>query len=128
MFCAPTFMFCALPSDSITSAIAVNGGTITTSTSVISPRSSSIDSTKRADSACVIFIFQLAATIFFLMNSIHHEDHEGHEDRGNQIKASCSACPSWLFIRQGSYAWQFLSFQKFQRRTATGGNKGHFIG
>jgi len=37
---------------------------------------------KTRDSARVMFIFQLAATIFFLMNSIHHEDHEGHKDRG----------------------------------------------
>src|ERR1700675_3994664 len=81
MFCAPTLMLCEAPSASITFAIAVNGGTITTSTSVMSPRSSNNDWTKRADSACVMFIFQLAATIFFLMSSIHHEDHEGHEER-----------------------------------------------
>src|ERR1700719_2966482 len=76
MFCAPTLMLCDAPSACITFAIAVNGGTITTSTSVMSPRSRTNDSTKRADSACVMFIFQLAATIFFLMNSIHHADHE----------------------------------------------------
>ena len=61
-------MFCALPNASVTFAIAVNGGMITTSTSLISPMSrSNNDSTNRADSACVMFIFQLAATIFFLM-------------------------------------------------------------
>src|SRR5207248_7259184 len=101
MFCAPTFMFCALPSDSITFAIAVNGGTITTSTSVISPRSSSIDSTNRADSACVIFIFQLAATIFFLMSSnCHYERSEESLDLSRHGKSHviCAtmhgSCPS----------------------------------
>src|SRR5438132_8225121 len=65
MFCAPTLMFCALPNDSVTFAIAVKGGMITTSTSDMSPRSSSNDSTNRPASACVMFIFQFAATIFF---------------------------------------------------------------
>src|SRR5882762_666132 len=83
MFCAPTLMFCALLSDSVTFAIAVKGGMMTTSTSEISPRSRSNDSTKRADSACVMFIFQFAATIVFLMSSNHHE---GHEDGRNQIQ------------------------------------------
>ena len=64
MFCAPTLMFCALPSASVTFAIAVNGGIMTTSTSAMSPISSSSDLMNAADSACVMFIFQLAATIF----------------------------------------------------------------
>jgi len=62
---------CALPSASVTFAIAVNGGIITTSTSVISPMSRRRnDSTNRADSACVMFIFQLAAYDFLRMDLI----------------------------------------------------------
>src|SRR5690242_9167711 len=81
-------MFCALPSASITFAIAVKGGTITTSTSVMSPRSSSIDSTNRADSACVMFIFQLAATIFFLMRfNCHSERSEESLDLSRRGKS-----------------------------------------
>src|SRR6202171_6779712 len=87
MFCAPTLMFCALPSDSVTFAIAVKGGIMTTSTSEISPRSRSNDSTKRADSACVMFIFQFAATIFFLMSSNHHEGHEGRKKTKTNLSA-----------------------------------------
>jgi hypothetical protein len=60
-------MLCALPNASLTLAIAVNGGMITTSTSLISPTSRRKESTKCADSPCVMFIFQLAAMIFFLM-------------------------------------------------------------
>src|SRR6266540_531760 len=85
IFCAPTLMFCALPSASITFAIAVNGGTMTISTSVISPRSRSIDSINRAASACVMLIFHLAATIFLRikvpdrMNRIYEKDFSGNQ-------------------------------------------------
>ena len=63
-------MFCDLPNDSVTFVIAVNGGIMTTSTSAMSPISSSSDLMNAADSACVMFIFQLAATIFLRMTRI----------------------------------------------------------
>src|SRR5207249_1848039 len=47
---------------------AVKGGTTTTSTADMSPISSNKSLTNSAASACSMFIFQLAATIFFLMN------------------------------------------------------------
>jgi hypothetical protein len=56
------------PSASVTFTIAVNGGRMTTSTSDTSPISSNSDSTNRADLACIMFIFQLAATIFLRIN------------------------------------------------------------
>src|ERR1700731_1437436 len=64
MFCAPTLMCCAEPSAALTAAMAVNGGTITISTSGASPASRRNVATKSDASACVMFIFQFAAMIF----------------------------------------------------------------
>jgi hypothetical protein len=52
---------------SLTFDNAVNGGAAPTSTSDESPISRTNVSTKAAASPCSMFIFQLAATIFFLM-------------------------------------------------------------
>src|SRR5438067_2364845 len=94
-------MLCDAPSASITFASAVNGGTITTSISVMSPRSSRSDSTKRADSACVMFIVQLAATIFLRIN---------------------------LFVRKGGNAGQLFTFEQLERGATAGGNESHLVG
>src|SRR2546423_7136667 len=94
-------MLCDAPSASMTFTSAVNGGMITTSTSVMSPRSSNNISMKRADSACVMFIFQLAATIFFLIK---------------------------LFVGKRGDSGKFFPFQQFKRRAAAGGNKCHLVG
>ncbi len=94
-------MFCALPNASLTFAIAVNGGIITTSTSVISPTSRRNDSINRSDSPCVMFIFQLAATNFFVAS---------------------------LFFSLTRPRREALCLREFQRCAAAGGNKRHFRG
>src|SRR5438874_3593156 len=102
MFCAPILIFCAFPSASFTFAIAVKGGAITTSTAEMSSISSSKSLTNSAASACSMFIFQLAATIFLRR--------------------------VMLFLGQGGHSWQFLAFEQFQRGATAGRNKSHLIG
>src|SRR2546423_6815380 len=73
MFCAPPFTCGAFSSAAFTAAIAVNGGTMTTSTSRDSAISRRHVETNAAASPWVMFIFQFAATIFFLITpSLHY--------------------------------------------------------
>src|SRR5258708_2964428 len=94
-------MLCDAPSASMTFASPVNGGMITTSPSVLSPRSTNNIPMNRAASACVMFIFQWAATFFFLIK---------------------------LFVGKRGDSGKFFPFEQFERRAAAGGNKRHFVG
>src|SRR5260370_11200068 len=126
MFCAPTLMFCALPNDSVTIAIAVKGGMITTSTSDMSPRSSSNDSTNRPDSACVMFIFQFAAMIFLRMSNQWSDGVMEWWSIGGRIipLLQCSSTPL-LLVGYGRHARKLLPFEQFERCAAAGRNEGH---
>src|SRR5438128_3250807 len=117
IFCAPTLIFCALTSDSTTLAIAVKGGTITTSTADMSPISSNKSLTNSAASACSMFIFQLAATIFFLIkNTGHPERSRGIQLRKLQdnflgIPQLSLGMTRLIFVRQRRHPRQFPGLQ-----------------
>src|SRR5450756_1111186 len=89
-----------------TSPKAVNGGAITTSTSLTPARSRLRSATSASASATVLFIFQLPAMInlrsFFMFKSV-------------------------LFLAQRRHARQDRAFQKFQARAAAGAHESHLV-